>query len=344
MDPLVARGGVATAAGSAIVALVAAADLVTRADIALIGLAVLGPLVASLAASWRQTAAVAAFAWVTALAMGIVHDVALHRNHLIHLTMVSVGGALSAYAAAQREQRHAAMQRLTRVAELAQKVMLRPPPGVLGHIALAGRYVSASNEALVGGDLYETAFTPYGVRLIIGDVRGKGLDGIRLAANVLATFRESVWDRDLADLARTMDKRLTKEATDEEFVTVVLAEFPVDGGLSLVNCGHLSPMRLRSGKIEELTPTETTLPLGLAPEPRVEHYDFKVGDRLLLCTDGLTEGRDAHGAFFPLHDHTDALLVPGLQTALDTLLERLRSHTGGTLSDDLAILLAERQS
>jgi phosphoserine phosphatase RsbU/P len=268
------RPALGAVGGAALVAVIAVADLLAPPWLVFIGLTVLGPLLASLAASWLQTAAVAVFALVTALLLGLANGMFLSEDHLIRLVLVGVGGALCVYAAGQRERRQAAMSRLAHVAEVAQEVMLRPPPAVLGHVALAGRYVSASDEALVGGDLYETAYTPRGVRVIVGDVRGKGLDGIRLAASVLATFRETVWEGDLTDLARAIDKRLTAETADEDFVTAVLAEFPPDGGVMLLNCGHLAPLWLRGGRADPLVPAEPSPPFGLDPEPRTERHEF----------------------------------------------------------------------
>lgn len=53
------------------------------------------------------------------------------------------------------------------------------------------RYRSAAGEASVGGDLCEIMPTWHGIRVIIGDVRGKGLDAILLARYVLSAFRRS---------------------------------------------------------------------------------------------------------------------------------------------------------
>jgi sigma-B regulation protein RsbU (phosphoserine phosphatase) len=50
-------------------------------------------------------------------------------------------------------------------------------------------YHSAAEQAAVGGDLYEVLDSPWGVRLLVGDVRGKGLDAVRLANRVLGCFR-----------------------------------------------------------------------------------------------------------------------------------------------------------
>jgi phosphoserine phosphatase RsbU/P len=338
------RSAWTTVVAVAVVGAVAVLDLVTPPSAVLKTLPLLGPLLASLESTWRQTASVAVLATATALLLGLPDGIFFHEVHLISVGLVGAGGALCAYVAAQREERVAAMRRLARVAETAQQAMLRPPPQVLGHIGLAARYVSASDEARIGGDLYETAFTPYGVRVVVGDVRGKGLEGIRLAANVLATFRETVWDRDLADLARTIDKRLTREASEEDFVTALLAEFPASGGVTLVNCGHHPPLRVHRGEAIPLEPTEATVPLGLGPDPLVDHFALDIGDRVLFSTDGLTEARDADEVFFRAQDHLDAVQLPELQQAVGTLLERLLEHVADGLQDDLAILLAERLS
>jgi hypothetical protein len=51
--------------------------------------------------------------------------------------------------------------------------------------------MTATREASVGGDLYEILPTGYGIRVIIGHVRGKGLDAVLLARQVLSAFGEA---------------------------------------------------------------------------------------------------------------------------------------------------------
>src|ERR1700722_15336377 len=75
------------------------------------------------------------------------------------------------------------MANMTSVAEAAQRAVLRPLPEQLGPLKLGVVYLAAAAEARVGGDLYEVTHTEgHGIRLIIGDVRGKGLGAVEVAA------------------------------------------------------------------------------------------------------------------------------------------------------------------
>src|ERR1700728_834489 len=83
------------------------------------------------------------------------------------------------------------MANMTSVAEAAQRALLTPLPEQLGPLKLGVVYLAAAAEARVGGDLYEvTATEDNGIRLIIGDVRGKGLGAVEVAADIIGRFRE----------------------------------------------------------------------------------------------------------------------------------------------------------
>src|SRR5260370_1038404 len=107
---------------------------------------------------------------------------------------------------------------------------LPPPlPRRVGPLELEVVYLAAAAEARVGGDLYEVARTQFGIRLIVGDARGKGLDAVEIAANVLGVFREVAHEGyTLAEVARRLDASLARRLaagqahsrrSHEEFVT-----------------------------------------------------------------------------------------------------------------------------
>ena len=228
------------------------------------------------------------------------------------------------------------------VAEAAQRAILAPPPERVGPVALAARYRSAALEAQVGGDLYEVVATPDRVRLLVGDVRGKGLGAVRTATVVLGEFRAAAaGPGDLSHVAREIDGRLGPHLPDpEDFVTALLVEIRGDGALTAVSCGHPSPVVLsRDGTVRTVhTLNEPPLGLGVDPAPTTDHLD--AGDRLLLFTDGLIEARRPDGTFVDLEPLLRHAATAPFSCVLDMLLERLREVTGHELDDDLALLLA----
>jgi serine phosphatase RsbU (regulator of sigma subunit)/anti-sigma regulatory factor (Ser/Thr protein kinase) len=228
-----------------------------------------------------------------------------------------------------------------RVAEATQRAILAPVPPRLGPISLAGRYVSASAEALIGGDLFEVVPRRNGVRLLVGDVRGKGLTSIRIATIVLGEFRAAAADiADLGDVAKQMDRRLRPYLSDEDFATAVLADVGDDGSYAVVSCGHPAPQLIVGGAAGELSVVHS-LPLGLGAAPIVTSGWLNPGDRLLLYTDGVNEARDADGRFIDLAWVISPLADGELQYSLDEVLERLHRFAGRQLADDVALLAAE---
>ena len=158
---------------------------------------------------------------------------------------------ISAFGSARGGQETQRLADVTSVADAAQRALLRPLPRQVGPLELGVVYLAAAAEARVGGDLYEVTRTQFGIRLIVGDVRGKGLDAVEIAADVLGVFREVAHEvYTLAEVARRIDASLARRpaAPLEEFVTAVLAEIdPAAGSLTIYNCGHPPPLVLSPG-------------------------------------------------------------------------------------------------
>ena len=230
---------------------------------------------------------------------------------------------------------------VTRVAEAAQHAILATLPSRLGSVALSARYVSATAEALVGGDLYEVVQRDGAVRLLVGDVRGKGLEAVRMATVVLGEFRAAAADLDdLVEVAVQIDRRLRRYLGDEDFVTALLAEITDEGELTLVNCGHPQALVACGGRVEQI-PTPASLPLGLGATPHPVTGTLREGDRLLLYTDGVIEARDAERQFVDLRTVVGPLTGGDLDEVLDRVLVSLRRSVGAALGDDLALVVAE---
>ena len=322
----------------------AVAGLDAVAQVQLTGGYATGAIVTSMLSVSRRTAWVGAFSVLVAVLGGIWGDNLGTRDWLVRVVLCVLLAALATTSAVIRDRREARLRRITVIAEAAQRAVLRATPGVIGHVGFAARYVSASEDALVGGDLYEIAATPYGVRVIVGDVRGKGLQAVQTAATVLGAFRQAAFTApDPAALALAVDDAVTRIIDEEEFVTAIFAEFR-DDTVAVANCGHHPPLVLRDEDVRFLDTGEPTTPIGLGPEPTLVRHPWPPPARLLLYTDGLVEARDAGGAYFPLETAFEGLERLPLDDALEETLGRLRGFAGKRISDDVALVLAENRS
>ncbi|MCC3653995.1 serine/threonine-protein phosphatase [Streptomyces sp. S07_1.15] len=245
------------------------------------------------------------------------------------------------------------------IAEAAQIAVLPTPPGRIGHLSVAVRYEAAYTGARIGGDLYAVQRTPYGIRMLVGDVRGKGLSAVDAVTVVLGAFREAAErEADLAEVAAWIENALHREAeqrarTDEEteeFVTAVLAEVPAGepGRLRIVNRGHPPPLLFPAdGAVRLLEPETYALPLGLTSlegERRAGEtvVAFPPAATLVLYTDGVTEARDSAGVFYDPVARLRGRVFTEPAALLDTLLEDVEAHTDGRTVDDMALLAVTR--
>ena len=121
----------------------------------------------------RRTALVAVAAVVAAGVSSSWNDLTT-TDWAIRLALTSLLAGLALVSATLRVRGERQLQHMTVVAETAQRAVLRAMPSAIGSIGFAARYISATEEALIGGDLYEVASSPYGVRVIVGDARGRG--------------------------------------------------------------------------------------------------------------------------------------------------------------------------
>ncbi|MEU2613771.1 PP2C family protein-serine/threonine phosphatase [Micromonospora sp. NPDC007271] len=327
-------------AAVALLALVSAMELADGEAAHYIALMVAAPLLAAGLASWWVVLGVGV------LATGLGAGFALAEPKASLVSAVNVAGValatgIAGAVAAVRQRQAEKIAELSRLAAVAQQAVLRPLGPQVGTLAVAARYISSTARAEIGGDLYEAMDTPYGVRMIIGDVRGKGLDAVRLASIVLGSYRHVAYERaDLRAVVTDLDRAVARNVGDEDFVTAALVE-ERGGTLTIVNCGHPAPLLLRRGAVIPLEPPAPAPPLGFMPvvRPRVERLE--PGDRLLLFTDGLGEAR-REGQFFPTADRAWRLLGHGtVADGLASLETALVEWVHGRLDDDIALVLME---
>ncbi|MBD0669480.1 PP2C family protein-serine/threonine phosphatase, partial [Streptomyces sp. CBMA156] len=245
----------------------------------------------------------------------------------------------------------------------------------VGRLAVAACYRAAQDEALIGGDAYALQVTPYGVRGLIADVRGKGLHAVGAVSVLLGAFREASHRvPELAALADALEdsllresERMSEELRLEGFITALLVEFPPgEESVRTLDCGHPGPyllgpnardeavrgeaVRGRAGPgVRRLDAADPGLPLGMGGlgvgRPAPESRPFPAGCTLLLVTDGVTEARDAAGEFYdPVLGLAPLGPFGGPAEVLDALVADVERWTGGPRDDDMAVLAITRRA
>jgi serine phosphatase RsbU (regulator of sigma subunit) len=332
----------------AVAAVVAAVDLLAGTGEGFLPVLSVAPALAAISWPPVPTAVMGTLALAIGALLAAYDGVFATQRGAISLCAIAGVTVAGVIASAGRRRRERELADMRAVAEAAQQILLRPVPSRIPPVDIAVRYVSAAASARIGGDLYEAVAAGGRVRLIVGDVLGKGLAAARTASVVLGAFREAAYESsDLPQIAARIEASLLHQGAAEEFVTAVLAQVSDDGSqVEILSCGHPPPLVVHDGEITAVELPQAGLPLGLeslAASPReVCVVPFCPGDRMLFYTDGISEARDTQGDFYPL-ERCGALVQPKDPGAvLDLLIGDVLQHVGHSLLDDAAMLLISR--
>ncbi|MEV0971133.1 PP2C family protein-serine/threonine phosphatase [Microtetraspora glauca] len=336
-------------------AVIVVLDIATGAGIRLAPVLIFLPAFIAGVGTVRQT--VAASVWVSLVVLGSAFYIGgSFTDSLIAMVFTAGFGALSVIGCRYRIHRDEEVTRLRSAAAALQRQLLRPLPVRTEQVVVDGAYQPVEEDSMVGGDIYEVAASPYGTRVLIADVQGKGLPAIGTAFAVLGAFRE-VAHREpaLTMIVDTLESAVTRHnyfamqtGEPERFVTALIIDIDSGTKVQTVNCGHIPPYLLRAGHAEPVALPGTGVPLGLgrlSREPHVvERFAFPHEATLLLCTDGVTEARDGNGDFYPLGARLRRWADVPPDRLAATLRADLARFTGGNPRDDIAVLVLHRES
>jgi PAS domain-containing protein len=206
---------------------------------------------------------------------------------------------------------------------------------------VAARYRPSGKGNLVSGDWYDTVLLPSKkVLLVVGDIAGHGLDAVTGMVAVRNSLRGLAITGAGPGTLLDWLNRAAAHFSDGVLGTAVCGLYdPADRTLCWARAGHLPPVLVRDGVAEQLPLPEGVL-LGADPDASYaeEVTQLRLGDTLLLFTDGLIERRDQ-----PIDDVLATLLraasnpVADVSRYADHVLDQAASNTG-----DDACLVAVR--
>ena len=342
-----------------LIAAITAADILSPIQAHLGPLLVIAPTITASFAGPRWTATMGALAVAAQAFIGVHFGVLLTDTVIVQVIVLALLSALVVVFSLVREQGRRELLQVRTVSEAAQKALLGPFPTRIGPLRFAALYLAAEDEAQIGGDLYAVAPVDHAVRIIIGDVRGKGLQAIGESGFLLGAFRQASRQSLTLDiLAAALDQSVAQYLSDlgglvdspddiaEHFVTAMLLEIPDEGDMvRMTDCGHPPPLLISAGRLTPVAGSDPAPPLGLgamgAGGQPLDTFRFGPGDMILLYTDGVVEARDHQGAFYPLAERVAQWVTHTPEVLLRHLREDLLAHAGGRLDDDAAVVAVQ---
>jgi len=198
----------------------------------------------------------------------------------------------------------------------------------------------------VGGDLVD--YLPVGpdrLGLSLGDVAGKGLGAALFMAKLQATLRALAPSRSTIDsLGLELNGIFERDGIPNRFASLVYLEIaPGSGAVQFLNAGHMPPLHLHDGVVDELPRGGPALGIVARAEYTTQNVTLKPGDTLCVYSDGLTEARNMAGEFFGEERFRKLL---GQVATLDPakmgnhILQRIRRFTDeASQHDDISLLI-----
>jgi sigma-B regulation protein RsbU (phosphoserine phosphatase) len=222
----------------------------------------------------------------------------------------------------------------------------------LGGPTVAGQTLAART---IGGDLYD--FFDLGqerIGILCADVSGKGIPAALMMSNLQAVARAQLGVKTQglvahpAEFVEALNQQLAGRFGDNRYATLFWAEYNTQTAeLAYVNAGHPSPILLDpDGEIERLDSGE--VPVGMFADTRytARKHQMRLGSRLVIFTDGLTDAQNAAEEEFGDERLMDCCrtLAAGIDAkgVADTLMQAIAEFSAGTEPfDDTTVVVLD---
>jgi phosphoserine phosphatase RsbU/P len=197
------------------------------------------------------------------------------------------------------------------------------------------------------GDFFDYAETNRDLRVVVGDVCGKGVAaGLQAAVvqGILANDADGVGGP--ANILRHLNRTICRRPVPDSYVTLFYAVVSDDHRLTYANAGHCRPLLLTGDSVKELAAGGP--PAGLFVDAQYEEEPILIerGDMLLIVSDGITDA--AKQTLLRRKDFGDARLNAlvrahhnsSARRLLDRVLADVSAFTkGGPPQDDLTAVV-----
>lgn len=216
---------------------------------------------------------------------------------------------------------------------------------------ICGEVTGASIPArLIGGDYYDFYPLPNGkLRIVIGDVMGKGIPAAMLMILTRGAFRSAAESTNgPGETLTAMNNALYKDFRSlKSFVTVFCADWdPKERVLTFANAGHNLPLVVGENTVEQLPNVSGVMLGGLPNQIYQNHQVHLEPDRyIFFYTDGITEAQNQDNEQFTVQRLTKLLLQnhgKSVHALKDAIVDEVYHFTNGMdQRDDITMVILQ---
>jgi serine phosphatase RsbU (regulator of sigma subunit) len=219
---------------------------------------------------------------------------------------------------------------------------------------VASRYHAGRSRALLGGDFFDLVQSQDDrIHVLIGDVCGHGPDEAAIGVSLRAAWRALAIAGTQPDVVLRTLQHVFEHERHMPGLFATLCTLEIDLGAAtatMVRAGHPQPVLIAGGSAAALSEVVGDAALGIGKQQwLVQHVELPHDWAILLYTDGIVEGRIGAGSDRLGEAGLHRLIAEwtGVQPdwrerpdgLLDELIAGAERLNGGTLSDDVAMLL-----
>jgi phosphoserine phosphatase RsbU/P len=229
------------------------------------------------------------------------HRISVHQRDQLGALADSFNEMTGSISELIEEQRQ--KQRLEHEVSIAHEVQQQLFPSVLPVLPGLELAATCRPARVVSGDYYDfISLGPSRVGIVVADISGKGIYAALLMASLQAALRSTALaDRhaSTAEIVSRLNTHLFVNTSDDRYATLFYAVYDAQAKtLSYTNAGHLAPIFLTDGCVEQLSEGGTVVGLFENPGYTERTLDVTPGSLLVVFSDGITEPENVYGEEF----------------------------------------------
>ncbi len=227
-----------------------------------------------------------------------------------------------------------------------ERLLPSKPPQIAGY-DMAGYSIAADS---LGGDYFDYVAMKDGcLGVVVADVSGHDIGAAMVMAHTRAYLRALAQTKDeLSSMMSELNALLDQDVQGRWFVTMFFVRLePETGAFEYSGNGHESYLFDDEGVVTTLE--NTSPPLGILERETIftcSEMQLKIGDILLLLTDGFAEAKSPDGEYFGLERVFAEVRKHRKESAkqiADTLYQAVTAfRKGAPVEDDVTVVVLKR--